>query len=210
MFADPASAILSIAVGLASVLVLISTQSIKEWGNRMSKIYRSSVALEIEISMIAEALYSTGWQKASVGALYERRPMPRSVYDGLGCSGILGELDTKTQEMLYRFYWMVSLGRYDDVNSMIEETASAVAAVKRAYAPGWWPRTKLMLRPSSARSWPAASRRSATSRQGVKTSTSSMPVGSGTVDSDTSTRMPGGGARSDTSHDSSPAGAPIK
>ena len=149
---------MSIIVGVASVLMLISIQIAKEWANKMSKIYRSSVALEIEISMIAESLYNTGWQKASVSALYERRPMPRSVYDGLGSSGILSELDSKTQELLYRFYWMVSLGKYDDVNSMIEEATSAVAQVKRSHAPRFASRLKLLFRPGSAGSRPAANK----------------------------------------------------
>ena len=210
MFSDPMSAILSIVVGISSVHLLISIQAVKEWGNRMSKIYRSSIALEIEISLIAEALYNTGWQKASVGALYERRPMPRSVYDGLGCSGILSELDTKTQELLYRFYWMVSLERHDDINSMIEEVAATVAQVKRSYAPGWIPRTRLTFRLTSARSRTAVKKSSGASHQADNAGADPRPGGSGALGPDASARMPGGSERSSMSQDSPSAGAPIR
>ncbi len=209
MFNDPMSAILSIVVAISSVLLLISIQAVKEWVDMMSKTYRSSVALEIEISLIAEALYNTGWQKASVGALYEQRPMPRSVYEGLGCSGILSELDTKTQELLYRFYWMVSLERHDDINSMIEETA-AVAQIKRSHAPGCIPRTRLVFGLAPARSRPAVKKSSGTSRQAVKADADLRPDGSGALGLDATSRMPGGSGRSSTSQDGPSAGAPIR
>lgn len=112
----------------------------------MSRMHRGAVALGIELSLIAEALCNTGLNRAAIGARYEHRAMPRSVYDALGHSGVLGELDSKTQELLYRFYWKASLGDHEAMDNAIVEVVSAVGRVKHASAPGPGPWTRRILR----------------------------------------------------------------
>jgi len=148
VWADVVHAILPAAGGVAGVLVLIIWQYARGWKDRVSRMHRSAVALGIEVSLIAEALCDTGWHRVAIGARYEHRTMPRSVYDALGNSGVLGELDPRTQELLYRFYWKASLGDHEAMDNAIEEVVSAIEQAKRASAPGPGPWTRRILRRS--------------------------------------------------------------
>ena len=136
-WADASSAALSIASGLAGVLAIILWQSARERRDKVSRMHRSATALEIELGLVAEVLYDTGWHRVAIGSRYEYRSMPRSVYDALGYSGVLANLDAKTQELLYRFYWNASLGKHEAMGNAIEEVVSAVNKVKRSNAPGF-------------------------------------------------------------------------
>ena len=68
--------------------------------------------------------------------LYERRAVPRGAYDGLAGSGMLSWFDLQTQELLYRFYWLASLGDHAGMNAAIEQVARAVGRVELENAPG--------------------------------------------------------------------------
>ena len=147
-WADVAHAALPAAGGVAGVLVLIIWQNARGWRDRVSRMHRSAVALGIEVSLIAEAPCDTGWHRVAIGSLYEHRTMPRSVYDALGNSGVPGELDPGTQELLYRFYWKASLGDHEAMDNAIEEVVPAVEQAKRASAPGPGPWARRILRRS--------------------------------------------------------------
>lgn len=150
-WADAAHASLPAASGVVGVLVLIVWQNARDWRDRVSRMHRSTVALGIEISLIAEALCDTGWHRGAIGARYERRAMPRSVYDALGNSGVLGELDPGTQDLPCLFCWKAPLGDHEAMDNAIEEAVSAAERAKRASAPGSgpWARRILRLSPKS-------------------------------------------------------------
>ena len=192
--ADLLATTLSITVGMLSVLTLFSLQIAKEWGSRASKVYRSAVALGVEIPLISEVLYDAGWPRAVVGALYERRPVPRSVYDGQGCSGILTEFDPKTQEQLYGFYWKASLGKHEDLDSMIEDAALAIDQIRRACAPGWGSGMKLALCPSRGREMPATNKGLADPFRVSKADSSKTYAGSGDAQPNLPSGSPSAGA----------------
>ena len=179
---------------MLSVLTLFSLQIAKEWSYRASKVYRSAVALGVEISLISEVLYDTGWPRAAVGALYERRPVPRSVYDGQGCSGILTEFDPKTQEPLYGFYWKASLGKHEDLDSMIEDVALAIDQIRRAYAPGRGSRMKPVFCPSRGREMQATSKGLADPLHVSKADSSKTHAGSGGAQPNLPSGSPSAGA----------------
>lgn len=108
----------------------------------------------------------------------------------------MAEFDSKTQELLYRFYWKASHGKYEDLDGMIEDVALAIDQIKHACAPGWGSRMKLMLCSPRGGDMDAASKGLSDSRMGK--------TGSGT------TYAGSGGAQSDLPSDHPSTGAPIK
>ena len=125
----------AIVAGLFAVVAATIIQMAMDEGRERRGKRRAAGTLKIELAMIAEAIRPVDWIRAGQRGPYERRAVPRGAYDGLAGSGMLSGFDTRTQELLYRFYWLASLGDHAGMNAAIGQVAHAVGRVELENAP---------------------------------------------------------------------------
>lgn len=130
------SLLIAIAAGLFAVFAAAIIQIARDEGRERRGRRRAAGTLKIELAMIAESIRPVDWIRAGLRGPYERRAVPRGAYDGLAGSGMLGGFDTRTQELLYRFYWLASLGDHAGMNAAIGQVVLAVGRVELENAPG--------------------------------------------------------------------------
>ena len=126
----------AIAAGLFAVATATIIQIAMDEGRERRGRRRAAGTLKFELAMIGESIRPVDWIRSGLRGPYERRAVPRGAYDGLVGSGMLSEFDTRTQELLYRFYWLASLGDHAGMNAAIEQVARAVGRVELENAPG--------------------------------------------------------------------------
>ena len=130
------SLMVTIVAGLFAVVAATIMQIARDGSKERLGRRRAAGTLKIELAMIAEAIRPVDWIRAGQRGPYERRAVPRGAYDGLAGSGMLSWFDLQTQELLYRFYWLASLGDHAGMNAAIEQVARAVGRVELENAPG--------------------------------------------------------------------------
>ena len=126
----------ALVASLLTVALIIIWQFARDRGKDTQRRHRDAGLLGVELTLVAEEIRVTDWLRPTTGARYERRRVPRGVYDGLAGSGRLADFDLPTQELLYRFYWHGSLGDHASMRRTIREAIDGVERIREESAPG--------------------------------------------------------------------------
>lgn len=125
-----------LAASLAAVALMIGWQIMRGRWREIRRRHRYAGLLGVELALVAEEIRATDWLRSTTAARYERRLVPRGVYDGLAGSGRLADFDLPTQEFLCRFYWHGSLGDHASMRRMVREAIDRVERIREKSARG--------------------------------------------------------------------------
>lgn len=125
-----------LVASLAAVALMIGWQITRGRWREIRRRHRDAGLLGVELTLAAEVIKATDWLRSTTAAQYERRLVPRGVYDGLAGSGRLADFDLPTQEFLYRFYWHGSLGDHASMRRTVREAIDRVERIREESAPG--------------------------------------------------------------------------
>ena len=127
---------IAVVGGFVSVIGVMIAQAARDYGRDRRQLYRAAGTLGIEVAAIAEAVGGRDLDRRGISGVYKMHAVPRGAYDGILSSGVLSRFDLQAQEMLYRFYWRVSIGDNREIKHMIDQVIATVEQVARENAPG--------------------------------------------------------------------------